>query len=230
MKSQNAWLGRFAAFGLIAVVPMSANAQQTVNFWFALQGDATATPISNLQIGVPGSVFNVSVWYQTPGGFTHNALNGFIGFDRTNTTGMGATPLDNLLTLNGTPSTAVTNVNTSYNVQFTRVLAGGEGAGTRPFGVDIPLGILDNSITSTTPIRAFDISLANQSLQVGQSTNVWIWNGGTGSEFTTFITNGVTTLRPDTFTMQVTAVPEPTTLAALALGGAFLARRRRRQS
>jgi hypothetical protein len=229
MKSRTAWIGRVAALTLVMAAPMGAKAQQSVEFWFALQGDAAGTPITSLEIGLPGSVFNISIWYHTPGGFTHNALNALVGYDRAEQTGMGASPMDNVIQLNGAPNAAVGNVSSPF-IDVGSANGGGQGAGVRPYGVDVPLLALGTTVSGTDPRRAFDVSFTNFNLQVGQSYDLVIHDGGTGAEWTTFLQNGGgDPLRPGLSpTLEVTAVPEPATMAALAMGGAFLFGRRRK--
>jgi hypothetical protein len=96
---------QFKTLSLILAIatPFAAQAADP-SFYFSAVG-STGSTLSSLTIGGVGTSFTFSVWLQTSVTFTGG--NAFVGFDTTNSTGMGATPTANLFSADS--STAITN-------------------------------------------------------------------------------------------------------------------------
>lgn len=214
---------------LLLLTAGGAARAQTVTFFFTAAG--SATPITNFVTTGPGQVINLSVYYTAPSTYATNDANVFVGYDKTTTEGTTATPLDGKLGLNGdtgtTGTSAVSNVNATFQpFYFGGQLGGGQSlvTGTRPYGDDLSFGTAaGTSFTSATPTHLFDISIKNLTLSSGSET-VAIYDGGTGSEFTSYISDGNTVVRPGVTTLlTVTAAPEPSASVALFIGAALIA-------
>ncbi len=231
---------------LTAVAMSSANAF-SFSAWLAAAGDATGTPITNITTW-PGNNFSVSLWIQTdvvgaqtntPDGVVPDVYSAFeflLGFDRSNTSGATATPLDGKIAPNGTinrtgwgkPGSAVTYFKndaeffTTGTVK-TSSLEGGysDAAGSRPYGWRVSLK--SDMGWESGRFRVADITFTHN-LAAGQSYNLVLWDGGQNAKAgSTFIAwddanQGTVTLRPGSQTVQVNAVPEPASMIAVATG------------
>ena len=236
---------RMAVVVLGGVMLAASNAAlaQSVDFFFTLQG--SSTQISSLTLAKGQTTFNLSVWYVVTGAdYLNNGVDAMVGYDTSNSYGLSATPLDNVFTLNGTKSHAITNINaggstSAYEAALPVELTGGQtlnGAASnsiRPYGADVTVADFDTAYDPGvgTPVRLFDISLLNEGLAAGHSYDVVLWDGGNGVDSTCYL-NGAdgSILRQGgstTLVVSAAAVPEPASLIALGLGAVALIRRRR---
>ena len=200
-----------------------------------------------------GQAFTVSVFYETSGfvasGTSFNSMDLFVGFDKSTTYGTGATPTDNRLSLaNGDdPNTSVITDSTSSGLgeafPGANALSGaapdGSSGTVRPYGDDILLSQSPGATALTdvtTPTHLLDIMFDNENLAAGPET-ISIYNAGTGTDATTFLTNGTTEVRPNTVSLLLSQVggttatsPEPGALTLLTVGlGAMVGLLRRRR-
>jgi hypothetical protein len=242
-----------AAIAFVGATASAAHAQggaesADVRFFFTLPGQTA--PITSLTTAANGS-FAVSVWYSSTA-FAHDTLDVFVGFDRSTAEGLDAVPLDNSVSLAGTPETALTNPNAAFTAP-SAALGGGTGAAAgapRPYGLDVILQPNVTPRTGSAATRLFDLAFTAAGLAPGGSYTLRFHDAGPGAvEFSSYLagpsaTPGATDYaRPGIAgagMLQVTrpgaaAVPEPAA-GVLALCGAtlpaahVLARRRRRQA
>lgn len=220
---------------ITAATLLSAGASaQTVNFFFTQKNSSTAINSVNIGQGA-GSQVDLSVWAQVTGTFSFSAASVFLKYDTTtqgNPDGdFYATPptlQNNKIAVAGGPH-GITNRNS--------VFTGGDSAyanapGTSPFdfGMDVRYFIGNGgSTTATTPLRLFDVRLSNVGLAAGSSYAISLLNRAGSNEYSTFLqANDTTILRPGATSLTVNSVvPEPGTFAAIGIGLAALARRRR---
>ncbi|MFQ3587516.1 MAG: PEP-CTERM sorting domain-containing protein [Fimbriimonadaceae bacterium] len=224
-------LAKLGVGALLAALPLSAMATDVPLFYF---GDSDGNPITSLTIGLPGSTFDVTVFYTT--NLTHTGMNLFVGYDTATSEGLSATPLDGKIGLGGASEMAsVTYVHPTIGMLFTPAAAGGFGSGNhvRPFGLDIPMGTGLNltEVPGATASALVRISLKNLGLAAGESYTLSIFDAGdNGADiYTTFLDYRGTYYYPSTsYELTVQAVPEPGTLLALAAGAGLFLRRRRK--
>lgn len=224
---------------LLGACPVWAR-QETPQFYFAQAG--TTTPLSTLTVG-QNQTFTVSLFYQyqptTP--FTYQAINTFIGFDQTNTAGMGAAPQTSRIGFapGQNQNTAVGNVNPDLVNLQPNGLGGGQdpvgqsSSALRPYGVDVSLQAANSisgfSGTGATAVRLFDFTLRNVSLAQSQTQAVTVYTSGNTDtvDFDTYLTDGTTFVRPaNSFVLTLVGgtavVPEPSALCFLLPVGLFV--------
>ncbi len=189
-------------------------------------GTPSGVPLAALAAPALGATTTVSVFYTSTTTLTDSEV--FVAFDRATTQGSSATRLDNRLGLSSpSPATGV-----ALNMAQTN---GGYGAAgpSRPYGLDI----LSVSATSgllpiaLMPARLFDVTLTNLGLAPG-GTATLSFNLASGPIFTTNLYDGSANPVANVAgtSLVVTApVPEPSALAALAVGAVALLRRRARR-
>lgn len=215
---------------LLVTFPLAAVATSQPFFYF---GDSDGNPITSLTIGLPGSTFDVTVFYTTTQ--VHTGMNLFVGYDTANKEGLDATPLDGKIGIGGSSDlTSVSYINPIIGMLFVPASAGGSGQGDhiRPYGFDIPMGtgLGGPTVNGATASPLVRISLKNLNLAAGDTYTLTIFDAGDGNDiYTTFLDNlGDYTPPGSTYELTVQAVPEPGTLLALAAGAGLLLRRRRR--
>jgi hypothetical protein len=205
------------------------------NFWFASAADPTGTPLTSLTVDGVGSSFDVSVWFSSDTELS--ALEALAGFDTSSSDGTGATPLLGKLSLNGTPSTAMTGLGSGLSILGSAALAGGmlsSGSGDRTYGLDVPLiGTGLTNVAATTGRKLFDLGMMNAGLLPGESFTMSFHTADDSvSQFATFgVDVSGNVIVPDTSALRVTAraVPEPGSIFAFVGGAAVLLRRRARK-
>jgi hypothetical protein len=222
--------------GTLLAAATTASAQ-SVEFYFTEAG--STTPITSLTLAKGQTTLDLSVWYVVTGAdFQSYAVDAMVGYDTSNSYGGGATPLENVFALNGTTSTAITNVTSAYQFNPGATLTGGQTPNgdasnvIRPYGVDVNLANFDQDTDPGVGValHVFDISLTS-SLKAGQSADIVLYDAGTGGDSTSFLMdeNGDYLRQGGSTTLVVkeAAVPEPASLIALGLGAVALIRRRR---
>jgi hypothetical protein len=212
------------------LIGTAARSQPQVAFWFAAPDDPTGAPITNLTIPGPGQSFSVSVWYQSESAFPHNAVNAFVGFDRTTTEGTGAVPLDNQLVLDSGAVDSLSDFGFDYTLG-NPALAGGASVAPveRPYGLDVPLeGPLGQFLSADEPTKLFDVRVRNQA--VTGNYEMVLWNGGLSDAFSSFLVGDGILAHPDQPAfLNLSVMPEPGTFGLIAplLPALALVRRRR---
>ncbi|GIV16520.1 MAG: hypothetical protein KatS3mg022_1955 [Armatimonadota bacterium] len=228
MKGLRLWLT--AGIASATLMLLSLSPASALQFWFTRGGDTT--PITELMVA-PGESFTLSVWMQ----HSPEKVQGIevmFGYDRANSMGAAATPLDGKIVLDGTLDDAVIQGLADLGPPL-KTLEGARGTGTRPYGVRYIVLSATAKVDTSAGVKVFDIKLKNQALMPGDSPYpLYIWdNPGGGSSRTTLVTleNG-STIRPGgSVTLNLVPVPEPGGLMALAtgiVGLAGMALRRRR--
>ncbi|MCL5102978.1 MAG: hypothetical protein M1133_02525 [Armatimonadetes bacterium] len=168
---------------LVALVMIAGGAQaQTLNYWFAVKGDPTGTPLTSMDVA-PGASFDVSLWYQTSDSWLHNAMEILVGYDRAASQGTSAIPLDGQITLLG----GVSNI--SFPIILANNIGGGYSSttGDRAYGVHLALGAaLGTTLNASSPARVCDINLKNEAIPLGGYYDIGVYSAGTGNAWTTF--------------------------------------------
>jgi len=219
------------------VVGCATVAQATdVSFYFAKLG--SSDPITNLTISQIGQSFEFSVWYVTPGSFSHDGVNVLLGYDTATQFGESATKLDNKVALDGVPSFsgALSDLVEDFQVVLSRELGADPlpGESVRPFGLDLALAVPVGTAPIERPlaVKLFNVKLTNLALGPGEAYTLCLYDNLSGYvDANTAIVgpNGAYASMGYSPKLVVTAeaVPEPATLAILGLGAFTLVRRRR---
>jgi len=154
------------------------------NFWFAAAGDPTGTPITSIN-APSGGTFDVSVWYQITGVWSHDALELLVGYDQTTSKGASAVPALGRISSSGSPAS---NIGGAWAYTLANNQGGGNGSGTRPYGAHVALATsLGTTTTASTPQRICDIKLTNN-MPSGGSHTMSIWNDpGHALGWTTYV-------------------------------------------
>ncbi len=218
----------------LAVVPFaivgSASAQ-TVDFWLNQTGSAASSRPTTINIAPGGANVDLTGYYNVAGlgGTDLVVVQAMVGYGSTTSVGQSATNTETAVTLRNDLSSAFTYYNSFGNVGGQ---GGAAGTGTRPYGAMVAAFSLAGSLPKDADTKMFDIRL-NANLNVGESRQIHIWQwpieGGetnwrsvaTDANFNNFVP-------AQSYTVTINAVPEPATMAALALGLGGLVLRRRR--
>jgi hypothetical protein len=232
MVRKSIFVAAFAA----CLLPTTSMALPAVQFYFTKTTDSVK--INNLNLNASDTTFDLSVWYViSDTAFPNLSAVTFVGFDTSNSEGIGATPLDGKFGLNPDAAGAISNTNSHYPFVFGTesggaTLVGSDPNSVRPYGIEAFMGISGDAYDpGLTPVHLFDISFSNLGLTAGQSYNLVLWDAGQDTQSTTYLDGGADILRPgrsEVLTVTVGAVPEPASIIALGLGAAALLRRRRR--
>ena len=209
----------------LAALSALASAQAATSLFFALPG--TNTALTALDPGAIGSTFSLSVFYASDVELLDGEI--LLGFDRSNAVGPTATPLDGLLDLAGTPAASVSAAPGVALNALSR--AGGAGDGARPFGLSIlSVSSTVGTLPATSGARLFDVSFKNLGVTAGKPATLSFHTSATAPLYrTSFIDGGLNEIAPGSTSVNVQAVPEPATFAALGLGALGLLRRRARR-
>lgn len=212
---------------------------QSVSFWFNSFGD-TATlqpPVINV---VSGSTAKFSIYVKTTSIGALSGLNMLFGYSTSTSTGSAATPADTKASFN-----AFTWAQADLSGGVAQAGTGGGGvlgggSGSRPWGYFVST-FLNGSNTFAGSGDGVNFKIADITLNInataGSTIPISIWSSSTSAtagtdNYASAVVNAQSSeffpTAPYNATLNVTAVPEPATMAALGLGAMALIRRRRR--
>lgn len=220
-----------------ALLVGQASAQANVHFWLNNFGDAATSQPSVINV-VSGGTAHLSVYLQTSGVGALSGINAMLGYSSTNSSGAGASPSDTNATFN---SFNWAQADLTGNEVFAGAGGGdiiGGGSGSRPYGYFVSSLLPTGTFAGTgdgVNFHVFDITL-NINAAAGTDIAVGVWSSArsstSGSDaWASAVANGNADeffpTSPYSATLHVVPVPEPASIAALAIGAAAFLRRRR---
>ena len=205
-------------FTILLGITISANA--ATQMWLT---DLTTVEKSELLVA-PGGDFDVMVHLNTD--LESLMLGVAVAYDRADETGLGATPTDHKISLkNDDVSSFVWTANmAAYSLEMP-TLKGGlqyKGSGDYVYGVSGVKSVLSGKVGPFTSANSHICTVHfSNSLTAGQSYYLKLWDGpNPANGFTSFIQKTDESYLQENmaYSLKVTAVPEPGSLACLLAG------------
>lgn len=220
-----------------ALLVGQASAQANVHYWLNNFGDAATSQPSVINV-VSGGTAHLSVYLQTSGVGALSGINAMFGYSSTTSAGSSATAADTNATFN---SFNWAQADLVANQVFTGAGGGGVlggGSSSRPYGYFVSSLNVGGTFAGTgdgVNYHLFDITL-NINAAAGTDIGVGVWSSASSSSvgtdfYASAVLNGNNVeyfpTSPYSATLHVVPVPEPASIAALAIGAAAFLRRRR---
>lgn len=206
---------------------------QTIEFWMNTTGSAVTDKPTSITINPGGQDIDLTTYYRAEGiSADLLVVQPMFGYSVTDTTGPSATPIENKITLRGTLPQAFTGYN-GFAILASDAGGAAADSGNRPYGFQAP-NLSFAGLPKDQDVKMFDIRL-HANLDPFETRNIVIWRwpvvGDTNWRSVATDATATNYIPAATYTLEVNAVPEPATMAMLAIGaGGLLIRRRRKQA
>lgn len=218
--------------GVVILGGASLSQAQSLSYWVNKTGDSSSLTPSTIYV-MPNSTVSLAVYAKTAGMGNLIGLDTMFGYDTTSTVGAGATPAGSGLTFNSL------SWSTPFSTGDLSVQQGGGfgASGSRPYGTYASSTLLTGNFGSIDGAgsKVFDIVLNVGALSFGDTRTVTVFstlNGASPADnWSSYALNdSFTAAGANSYNVTIEVVPEPASIAAVGLGLAALARRKRKSA